>query len=279
MASSIPAERQVISVLLKDKIIGITGAGTGIGKATALSLAAEGAILAVSDLNPDWAEQVAQEIRQGGGQAQAWQLDVTDKARAEVVVGDMVARFGRLDVWVNNAGVSTMNRFVELTEAEWDYNMDVNAKGTFLCSQAVVRQLLKQPKDPISGLRGKVINVASMAGKRGNAPFLAHYVASKFAVVGLTQAMAGELASQGITVNAVCPGYVRTSMQDREVGWEAALRGIDVEAVRQLYIADTPLGRLETPEDVARVIVFLASALSDFITGVSISVNGGSYMD
>jgi len=264
---------------LKNKIIGITGAGSGIGKATALALAAEGAALGVSDLNGEWAAQVAQEIRASGGQSAAWTLDVTDARAVETVVGEMAARFGRLDVWVNNAGVSTMNRFVELTERDWDYNMDVNAKGTFFCSQSVARQMFKQPPDPASGLRGKIVNLASMAGKRGNAPFLAHYVASKFAVVGLTQATAGELAPYGITVNAVCPGYVVTSMQAREVAWEAGLRGVSEARVRELYVADTPLGRLETPEDVARVIVFLASSEADFITGVSLSVNGGSYMD
>jgi meso-butanediol dehydrogenase/(S,S)-butanediol dehydrogenase/diacetyl reductase len=148
-----------------------------------------------------------------------------------------------------------------------------------LCSQVVVRQMLKQNPDATSGLRGKIINIASMAGKRGNAPFLAHYVASKFAVVGLTQAMAGELARQGITVNAICPGYVATSMQAREVEWEANLRGVSPQDVRQLYIDDTPLGRLETAEDVAKVALFLASDASDFITGESINVNGGSFMD
>jgi|DewCreStandDraft_5_1066085.scaffolds.fasta_scaffold29741_2 NAD(P)-dependent dehydrogenase (short-subunit alcohol dehydrogenase family) len=266
-------------MLLENKYIGITGAGTGIGKATALALAREGAFVAVTDLNPEWAKNVTEEIHRLGGKAIDWPLDVTNPQRINEVVGQMVDRFGRIDVWVNNAGVSTMNRFVDLTEEDWDFNMRVNAKGTFLCSQVVVRQMLKQERDPNSGLRGKIINVASMAGKRGNAPFLAHYVASKFAVVGLTQATAYEFAPHGITVNSVCPGYVQTSMQEREVQWEAQLRGVTPDAVRQLYIADTPLGRLETPEDVARVIVFLASSLADFITGVSISVNGGSYMD
>ncbi len=266
-------------MLLKNKRIGITGAGTGIGKATALALAREGATLAITDLNAEWARKVAEEIRGSGGEAFDLPLDVTNPQQVKEVVGQIVQRFGRLDVWVNNAGVSTMNRFIDLTEQDWDFNMNVNAKGTFLCSQVVARYMLEQERDAESGLRGKIINVASMAGKRGNAPFLAHYVASKFAVVGLTQAVAGELAAQGITVNSVCPGYVKTSMQEREVKWEASLRGITEDDVRRLYISDTPLGRLETPEDVAKVIVFLASPLSDFITGVSISVNGGSYMD
>jgi NAD(P)-dependent dehydrogenase (short-subunit alcohol dehydrogenase family) len=118
-----------------------------------------------------------------------------------------------------------------------------------------------------------------MAGKRGNAPFLAHYVASKFAVVGLTQALAGEFAPYKILVNAICPGYVKTSMQEREVKWEAQLRGVSEDVVRELYIKDTPLGRLQTPDDVAGVAVFLASDLSNFVTGEAINVNGGAFMD
>ena len=175
--------------------------------------------------------------------------------------------------------MSSMNHFIDLTEEEWDFNMDTNAKGVFLCSQTVARQMIKQEVDPHNGLRAKIINTASMAGKRGNATFLAHYVASKFAVIGLTQAMAGELAPYRITVNAVCPGYVNTSMQEREVSWESTLRGIHQDEVRRLYIKDTPLDRLETAEDVAAVDVFLASPASDFISGEAISINGGSYMD
>jgi len=125
---------------------------------------------------------------------------------------------------------------------------------------------------------GKIINTASMAGKKGDVAFLPHYVASKFAVVGLTQAMAAELATYGITVNAICPGYVATPMQDNEARWEAELRGMTPDEVRQLYVEDTPLGRLETPEDVAGIAVFLASADSDFVTGASIDVNGGAWM-
>jgi len=266
-------------MLLQDKIIGITGAGTGIGKAIALAVAAEGATIMVTDINGSWAAQVAEEINDHHAKAVFSKLDVLNQAEAESVIEQITSRFGRLDIWINNAGVSNMKPFIDLTEEDWDFNMDVNAKGTFLCSQVAARQLLKNNPDPSSGVRGKIINLASMAGKRGAAAFLSHYVASKFAVVGLTQATAYELAPSGITVNSVCPGYVRTSMQEREVGWEASLRNISPEAVRELYIKDTPLGRLETAEDVAKVVLFLASSLSDFITGVSISVNGGSYMD
>ncbi len=264
---------------LRGRVAAVTGAGTGIGRAIALALASEGARVAVTDLNPDWAESVASEIRQKGGEAVAYRLDVTRRADAEAVVQAIVERWGRIDIWCNNAGISTMNRFWELTEEEWDFNINVNAKGVFLCSQVAAKQMMRQEPMEGSDLRGKIINTASMAGKRGNAPFLAHYVASKFAVVGLTQAMAGELAPYRITVNAVCPGYVRTGMQEREVLWEAKLRGVTPEEVRQLYINDTPLGRLEEPEDVAGVVLFLASPASDFITGEAINVNGGAWMD
>ena len=255
---------------LRDKVIGITGGGSGIGRACALAYADEGATVAVTDLG-DRAEAVARLIVERGGRAGAFTLDVTDRASIPGVVDAIVAQLGRIDIWHNNAGVSTMGRFLELTERDWDFNMDINAKGVFNCSQVVARHMIEAGG-------GKIINTASMAGKKGDVAFLPHYVASKFAVVGLTQAMAAELASSGITVNAICPGYVMTPMQDNEAGWEAELRGITPDQVRQLYIDDTPLGRLETAEDVSRIAVFLASPDSDFVTGASIDVNGGAWM-
>ncbi len=268
-----------MSKSLLHKVAVVTGAGQGIGRAIALLLADAGAQVAVTDLNPNWAQSVADEITSAGGEAMALELNVLHQAEIQSAIQTIVKQWGRVDIWCNNAGVSSMNRFVDLTEKDWDFNMDINAKGPFLCSQAIVRQMMTQPLDETSNLRGKIINIASMAGKRGNAPFLAHYVASKFAVVGLTQAMAGELAPDGITVNAVCPGYVRTGMQERELRWEAELRGVSVEDVKQLYINDTPLARLETPADVANVVVFLASSAADFMTGEAINVNGGAWMD
>lgn len=263
---------------LQRKTIVVTGAAAGIGQAIAKRLAREGAWIAVTDVNEASAQQVAEAIEREGGQAAAFRLDVIHPEEISAALNSILAQRSRLDIWINNAGVSTMNRFVDLTEQDWDFNMDINAKGTFLCSQIAARQMISQVPDR-TGLRGKIINIASMAGKRGNAPFLAHYVASKFAVVGLTQALAGELAPYGILVNAVCPGYVKTSMQDREVDWEASLRKLAPDDIRQLYIADTPLRRLETPEDVANVVYFLASSDSDFITGEAINVNGGAWMD
>ena len=256
---------------LTGRVIGITGGGSGIGRACALAYAAEGAHVAVTDIG-ELGDPVAREIVASGGRAEAWFLDVTARETIPAVIEAIVASLGPLDVWHNNAGVSTMGRFVDLTEDDWDINMDVNAKGVFNCSQVVARHMIE------AGRGGKIVNTASMAGRQGGVAFLPHYVASKFAVVGLTQAMANELGPFGITVNAICPGYVVTPMQDREAVWEAQLRGIEPDAVRQLYVAETPLGRLQTPQDVARVAVFLASSDSDFITGASIDVNGGAWM-
>ena len=175
--------------------------------------------------------------------------------------------FERINVFCNNAGVSSMKKVVDLSEEEWDFNMDVNAKGVFFCCQEEARLLIRQ------GF-GKIINTSSVAGKRG-APFLAHYCASKYAVIGFSKALALELAPHGVTVNCVCPGFVRTDMQAREIGWEAKLRGITPDQVTDEYVKMTPLGRLEEPEDVAKVFVFLASPCSDFMTGQAINISGG----
>ena len=258
---------------LKGIVIAITGGGAGIGRACALAYAREGATVAVTDINADAAAAVAKEIVGNEGEASSWPLDVVDRRSVDAVVEATDARFGRIDIWHNNAGLSTMNRFVDLTERDWELNMGVNAMGTFNCSQAVARHFIAR------GGGGRIINTASMAGKRGNAPYLATYVASKFAVVGLTQAMAAELAPYDVLVNSICPGYVATAMQDREAEWEANLRGTSPEAVRSLYIADTPLHRLQLAEDVAGVAVFLASPDSAFVTGESINVNGGAFME
>ncbi|MCC6832155.1 MAG: SDR family oxidoreductase [Thermoleophilia bacterium] len=246
----------------------VTGAGTGIGAAIARALAAAGHAVAVTDVDLDAATAVAAEV---GGRA--YRLDVTDPASAEAACAAAVADLGPLRLWVSNAGVSTMARFTEITTDEWDLNMNVNAKGVFLCGQVAARRFIAQ------GGGGVIVNTASMAGKRGAAPFLAHYVASKFAVVGLTQAMAAELAPNGVRVNCVCPGYVATGMQSRELEWEARLGGTSVEQVRQFYIDDTPLGRLQTAEDVASAVVFLAGDGASFITGEALAVNGGAFMD
>jgi NAD(P)-dependent dehydrogenase (short-subunit alcohol dehydrogenase family) len=246
----------------------VTGAGAGIGRAIARALAREGARVCVTDLDGAAAANVAAAI---GSAATADPLDVTDAAAVAAVFARAVERFGRLDIVCANAGVSTMNAVADLSEREWDFNMNVNAKGVFLTNQAAVRHFRKRPGG------GVIVNTASLAGKLG-APYLAHYTASKFAVVGFTQALSREVAREGIRVNCVCPGYVRTSMQARELEWEAKLRGMGVEAIRAEYVANTPLGRLEEPEDVADVVVFLAGDAARFMTGQAIGVDGGIFM-
>lgn len=257
------------SGLLTGKRALVTGGGSGIGKAIVLALARAGARVAVTDKN---AEAAAAAATAAGESAISMPLDVTDRTQTDRAFTRVVATFGGLDIVCANAGISSMHPVVDLTDAEWDANMAVNAKGVFLTNQAAVRRWLadKQP--------GVIINTASLAGKLG-APLLAHYSASKFAVVGFTQALAREVAKDGIRVNCVCPGFVRTSMQDRELVWEGRLRGMTPEAVRKEYVSLTPLGRIEEPEDVADVVVFLASDLSRFLTGESINVTGGVTMD
>jgi meso-butanediol dehydrogenase/(S,S)-butanediol dehydrogenase/diacetyl reductase len=246
----------------------VTGAGSGIGRAIARALAKHGARVCVTDIDMEKATATAERI---GPAAFALALDVTNAQATTEVFREAHARLGGLDLVCANAGVSTMQRVVELTEADWDFNMNVNAKGVFLTDREAVRIFLRD------GVKGTIVNTASLAGKVG-APLLAHYSASKFAVVGFTQALAREVAEQGIRVNAVCPGFVRTSMQEREIVWEASLRGISPEQVVKEYIQQTPLGRLEEPKDVADVVVFLSSEAARFMTGQAINVTGGVYM-
>lgn len=247
----------------------VTGAGAGIGAAIARELSARGAAVAVTDVDSSAADEVASGLEG----AIALRLDVTERTSVEAACSEAVERLGALEAWVSNAGVSSMAPFVDLGDEEIDRSLAVNAKGALVCGQTAARRLIAQ------GSGGSIVNLASMAGKRGAVPYLAHYVASKFAVVGLTQAMAYELAPHGIRVNSLCPGYVATGMQERELEWEARLRSTSSDAVRRLWLEDTPLGRLEAPEDVARCVAFLLSEDATFITGEALAVNGGAHMD
>jgi meso-butanediol dehydrogenase/(S,S)-butanediol dehydrogenase/diacetyl reductase len=248
----------------------VTGAGSGIGAAIARELSRRGSTVVATDIDGDTAAATVASL-DGDGWSET--LDVTDAAAAGRLADAVAERRGRLDVWCSNAGISHMHAFTEVTEADLDRTLSINLKGVFVCGQAAARTMRRL------GRGGVIVNTASMAGKQGRVPYLSDYVASKFGVVGLTQAMAFELAADSIRVNCVCPGFVATAMQERELAWEAELRGVAAADVEQLWVADTPMGRLEQPEDVARAVAFLAGEDAGFITGEALAVNGGAFMD
>lgn len=249
---------------LTERVALVTGAANGIGRAIATELALDGARVVVSDIDFDAARAVAGSI----DGSLPIRLDVTSADSAAQAVEQIERDFGEIEILANNAGVSTMAPLWELTEREWDFNFDVNAKGVFIVTRAVIPGMMKRG-------HGTIVNTASMAGKKG-VPLLAHYAASKWACIGFTKSCARELGPHGIRVNCVCPGYVATPMQERELVWEAKSRGITVEAVIEEYVSQTPLGRLETPEDVARVVAWLASDEAGFVTGAAVDVTGGA---
>jgi len=262
---------RVKSKRFENKVVVITGASGGIGQAISRDFAEEGAILVLCDIDKTKLEEFSSLLKNIGVEVISFRMNVTKEEEVSEVVKEITKVYEKIDVLVNNAGVSSMNWFWKLTEQEWDFNMNVNAKGAWLVSKHIVPLMIQRKE-------GKIVNIASMAGKMGDA-LLSHYSASKFAVVGFTQAAAKELAPYRINVNAICPGYVKTPMQDREIVWEAMLRGInDPELVRKEYIDKTPLGRLCYPEDVSKVALFLASEDADFMTGQAVNVTGGACM-
>jgi NAD(P)-dependent dehydrogenase (short-subunit alcohol dehydrogenase family) len=252
----------------KDKLVVITGAGTGIGRAIANRFAEEGAVLAIGDLNEQTAQDTCESIRTSSPNSKYYQVDVTKEEQMKYFSSQVVKDLGQPDILISNAGVSSMAPLTDLSVEDWDFNMNVNAKGTWLFLKHFAPLCIDRKK-------GRIVLLASMAAKLG-APLLAHYSASKFAVIGLAQAAAKEFAPYNITVNAVCPGFVKTGMQDREVIWEAKLRGIEnPEDVRKEYVDMTPLKRLCEAEDVANVVSFLASEDASFMTGQALNVTGG----
>jgi meso-butanediol dehydrogenase/(S,S)-butanediol dehydrogenase/diacetyl reductase len=262
---------KVVFPELEGKVVLVTGATKGIGKEIAKTFAGQKCAVAVTGRDEKAGREVVDELSAQGAKVVYETLDVTDRAQATRAVENVEEKLGAVEILVNNAGVSDMHRVVDLSDESWDHNMDVNAKGTFIVSQLAVRRMIER------SIEGRIINVSSAGGKLG-APFLAHYCASKFAVVGFTQSLALEVASRGIRVNAVCPTWTRTSMQEREIVWESGLRGISPREVMELYVKNVPLGRVAEPEDVAKVVLFFASHLADFLTGQAVNVCGGNCM-
>jgi meso-butanediol dehydrogenase/(S,S)-butanediol dehydrogenase/diacetyl reductase len=247
----------------------VTGAGQGIGRATALALAEGGADVAVNDLRPDTAEAVAGEVRARGRRGCPMPADVARVAEIDGMIGRTVAALGRLDVLVNNAGVIRPSPFGHVSERDWDETFAVNARGLFFCMQAAA--LAMAPG-------GVIVNVSSIAG-RGTASLSPPYAASKAAVLSLTQQAARALAPRGIRVNAVCPGIVDTEFNwrlDELIG--VRQQGLAPGEFLKQRAAAVPLGRLADPADIARVIVFLASPAAAYVTGQAVTVDGGFLM-
>ncbi|KAJ6551140.1 acetoin reductase family protein [Mycena capillaripes] len=270
----------------------VTGAARGIGKAIALRLASDGFSVAVNDVpnNAATLSQVVQEIKDLDVEALACIADVSIEDEVRNMIDQVIAHFptGRLDVMVANAGIVKWNSLVDTTAADWDTVMTVNACGTFLCYKYAAIQMIRQ------GCGGRIIGAASVCGKKGTCgcppglhayakvpglPSLGAYCASKFAIRGLTQAAAMELGAHGITVNAYAPGGIDTAMLGVLASGNAAVSGRTPEDYFQALKARTPMGCIGEPSDVANVVSFLASKESQFITGQSISVNGGTYFD
>jgi NAD(P)-dependent dehydrogenase (short-subunit alcohol dehydrogenase family) len=251
-----------IELNLSDKVALVTGAGRGIGQAIAERLAQSGARVGVNDLNPDTARATVEAIRAGGGTALEVIASVDDKAAVQGMVRRLVATWGRLDILVNNAGIEPTASVLELSEEEWDRTLNVNLKGTFLCSQAVGRVMRAQG-------RGVMVNIASIAGHSIPLTLRSAYCASKAGVVGFTKECARELAEYGIRVNAVCPGVIITPMTEK-------LR--HNEAMLAKWLQDIPQRRLGEAAEVAEMVLFLCSDSASYITGQAIHVDGGKVM-
>jgi len=255
---------------LQGKVAIVTGGARGIGRAIALVLARRGADVVVADLDPAEAEEVAEQAAQQGVRAVGARLDVTSWEENQALVARVLGELGRIDVLVNNAGVSRSVPFVDLDEGEWDRVLDVNAKGVFLACRAVVPHMVQRRA-------GRIVSISSMVGKEA-IPLFVHYCASKFAVIGLTQGLAKELAEHDITVNAVCPGVLRTPLWEPLLDQLSATKGISRDAAFAEFVAGIPLGRPQEPEDIGEAVAFLASDRARNITGEAMNVSGGQQM-
>lgn len=244
-----------------DKVAVVTGAGRGIGKAVSLLLAKEGAAVVCADVNPEWARRVADEIAEVGGKSLAFAVDVSIREQVEALIEATTARFGRLEIVVNSAGILRPARVMDLTEENWDNVLAVNLKGTFLVSQAALRPMM-------GARRGTIVNISSVSGKTGGIRSGVAYVASKGGVISLTKALALEAAPYGITVNTIAPGYIETDMLDvySEMEREACKAGLVVD-------------RVGTPEDIAQGVLYLVSDSGHYITGTTLNINGGVFLD
>jgi 3-oxoacyl-[acyl-carrier protein] reductase len=241
---------------LRDKVSIITGAGSGIGQATAYKFANEGAKVAVCDINSEAAERVAKEINESRGEALAFRVDVTDVDSIARMVEGVMARWGRIDTLVNNAGIVQDAQLRKMTEDQFDQVIDVNLKGVYNCTRAVVDIMIKQHS-------GCILNASSIAGIYGNFG-QTNYAATKFAVIGMMKTWARELANKGIRANAICPGFIETPI----------LRTVPQKVIAMME-EKVPMGRLGRPEEIANTYAWLASDEASYVNGAVIEVSGG----
>jgi 3-oxoacyl-[acyl-carrier protein] reductase len=245
---------------LSGKVALVTGSARGIGRSIAEAFSAEGAIVVVNDVGNDaGARETLAAIAGSGGNGTVEMFDVSDAAQVDAGVKNILAVHGRIDVLVNNAGITRDNLLLRMSEEEFDAVLRVNLKGTYLLTKTVTRHMMKQRS-------GKVVNISSVVGMMGNAG-QSNYAAAKAGIIGFTKAAARELAPRNITVNAIAPGFIRTAMT----------AGLP-EAVQKTFLAQIPLGRFAEPQEVAELALFLASDASSYITGQVIGINGGMYM-
>ena len=260
---------------LNGQVAVVTGAGSGLGQAIARRLSLEGAAVLAADLNRQAAENLVAEWKGLGRRGVAVETDVTAKKDVERMVKQCLENFGQLDILVNNAGAGSLGLIVNQTEEDWERPIQVNFKGTFLCSQAAAKEMIPRKQ-------GRIINISSISGKSGE-EFIGPYSASKFGVIGLTQALAKELARFSINVNAVCPGYIWTPMWAEMAKWLKerfpALAGKTPQEIFESRVKSvTPLRRPQTAEDIANLVAFLVSDQAANITGQAINVDGGAVM-
>ncbi len=269
---------------LGEKIAIVTGAGQGIGKAVALRLAEEGANVVVVDINTQTAERTAEEIRTLNRRALSYSIDISNIAEIQPMVDNAVAKFGRIDILINAAGVAQTGLFLELTEQQWDRVIDTNLKGTTFCIQAVGRQMIRQVPEEVKTTRhadrsyGKIVNFSSISGRHGRAAQVP-YAASKAAIISITQSAALVFAPYNINVNAVCPGVIPTPMWEQIDRDRGRVCGLAPGESIKSFIERTPLKRAGSPEDVAGVVAFLCSPDSDYMTGQTLNVDGGLEMN
>ena len=255
---------------LKGQVAIVTGAGRGIGRATALELARLGADIVVAELDPTSADATAALLKDVGRRALVVPTDVTRRPSLTALVERTRAELGRIDILVNNAGIYRAAATLDVTEEHWDAIMSINARAVFFASQAVLPTMIAQK-------RGSIVSLASMAGKIGSKTNLP-YNASKAAVVSMTKSLALAHAADGVRVNCVCPGFVETDMWTKVAREQGALLGMSAEEFTRQREKAVPLGRMERPEDVAAVIGFLASDRAGYMTGQALSVDGGLVM-